>query len=47
MLVISILEAEDFGEELYSDMRKHLTAIINMEHVGIVTAAGDSKGMIY
>ncbi len=47
MIVITILEAEDFGEELYPKMREYLTTVINMEHVGIVTAAGDSKGMIY
>ena len=47
MLVISILEAEDFGEELYSIMRKTITDLIIQQHVGVVTAAGDSKGMIY
>lgn len=47
MLVISILEAEDFGEELYSVMRENLTSLIKQQHVGVVTAAGDSKGMIY
>ena len=47
MLVISILEAEDFGEELYSVMRENLTSLIEQQHVGVVIAAGDSKGMIY
>lgn len=47
MLVISILEAEDFGDELYSFMRTNLTGLIKQEHVGLVVAAGDSKGMIY
>ena len=47
MLVISILEAEDFEEELYSIMRKNIMAIIKQQHVGLVIAAGDTKGMIY
>lgn len=47
MLVISILEAEDFGEELYSFMRTNLTGLIKQEHVGLVIAADDGKGMIY
>lgn len=47
MLIVSILEAEDFGEELYSVMRENLTDLIKQQHVGVVTAAGDSKGMIY
>ena len=47
MLVISILEADDFGDELYPVMRKSITDIIHMQHVGLVIAAGDSKGMIY
>lgn len=47
MLVVSILEADIFGEELYPIMRNTLTAIMNQEHVGLVIAAGDSKGMIY
>ena len=47
MLVISILEANDFGDELYPVMRKSITDIIHMQHVGLVIAAGDSKGMIY
>ena len=47
MLVISILEAEDFGEELYPVMRNNLTGLIKLQHVGLIIAAGDSKGMIY
>lgn len=47
MLVISILEAEDFGEELYPIMQDSLTGLINQEHVGLIIAAGDTKGMIY
>lgn len=47
MLVISILEAENFGEELYSVMRENLAGLIIQQHVGVVTAAGDCKGMIY
>ena len=47
MLVISILEAEDFGEELYPIMRNSLTDLIKLQHVGLIIAAGDSKGMIY
>ena len=47
MLVVSILDADCFGDELYDRMHSNLTAIINTEHVGVVVAAGDSKGMIY
>ena len=47
MIVISILEADEFGEELYSIVRESLTGLINQQHVGVVTAAGDTKGMIY
>lgn len=47
MLVISILEAEDFGEELYPIMRDNLTGLIKLQHAGLIIAAGDSKGMIY
>ncbi len=47
MLVISILEAEDFGEELYPLMRDTLTGLIKVRHAGLIIAAGDSKGMIY
>ena len=47
MLVISILDADRFGDELYDSVRSNLTSIINIEHVGVIVAAGDSKGMIY
>lgn len=47
MLIVSILEADIFGEELYPIMRNTLTDIMNQEQVGLVIAAGDSKGMIY
>ena len=47
MIVVSILEADEFGEELYSFMRESLTGLIKQQHVGVVTAAGDTKGMIY
>ena len=47
MLVISILEADDFGEELYQVMRDSLTGLIIQQHAGVITAAGDIKGMIY
>lgn len=47
MLVISILEAEDFGDELYSLMRENLIGLINVRHAGVIIAAGESKGMIY
>ncbi len=47
MVVISILEADEFGDDLYSIMRESLTALIKERNVGIVTAAGDTKGMIY
>lgn len=47
MLVISILEADDFGEGLYPIMRNNLTSLIKQQHVGLIIAAGDSKGMIY
>ena len=47
MLVISILEAEDFGDELYSIMRETLTGLIKVRHAGLIIASGDSKGMIH
>lgn len=47
MLVISILEADEFGEELYPVMRDSLSGLIKQEHIGVITAAGDTKGMIY
>ena len=47
MLFISILEADEFGEELYPVMRDSLTGLIKQEHIGVITAAGDTKGMIY
>ena len=47
MLVVSILDADCFGDELYDKMRSNLTSIINIQHVGVVVAAGDTKGMIY
>ena len=43
MIVISILEADDFGDEMYLPVRDLLTDIIGREsHVGLVIAAGDS-----
>lgn len=47
MLIISILEADEFGEELYPFMRESLTGLIKQGHVGLVTAAGDTGGMIF
>ena len=47
MLVVSILEADIFGEELYPIMRNTLTDIMNQERVKLVIASGDGKGMIY
>ena len=47
MLIVSILDADRFGDELYDSVRSNLTSIINIEHVGVIVAAGDSKGMIY
>lgn len=47
MLIVSILDADSFGDELYDKMRSNLTSIINIQHVGVVVAAGDTKGMIY
>ena len=47
MLVISIIEAEDFGEELYPIMRDSITGLIKSQHVGLIVAAGDNRGMIY
>ena len=47
MLVVSILDADNFGDELYDKMHNNLTSIIATEHVGVIVAAGDSKGMIY
>ena len=47
MLVVSILDADNFGDELYDKMHNNLTSIIATEHVGVVVAAGNSKGMIY
>ena len=47
MLVVSILEADNFGDELYPIMRNTLTDIINFQHVGLIIAGGDEKGMIY
>ena len=47
MLVVSILDADCFGDELYDKMRSNLTSIINIQHVGVIVAAGDTKGMIY
>ena len=47
MLIVSILDADNFGDELYDKMRNNLTTIIATEHVGVVVAAGNSKGMIY
>lgn len=47
MFLISILEAEDFGDELYPVMRENLIGIINQEPVGAIIAVGDTKGMIY
>ena len=47
MLVVSILDADSFGDELYDKMRSNLTSIINIQHVGVIVAAGDTKGMIY
>ena len=47
MLIVSILDADCFGDELYDKMRSNLTSIINIQHVGVVVAAGDTKGMIY
>ena len=47
MLVVSILDADCFGDELYDKMYSNLTSIIATEHVGVVVAAGNTKGMIY
>lgn len=47
MLVVSILEADIFDDKLYPIMRKTLTDIINFQHVGLIMAGGDTKGMIY
>jgi hypothetical protein len=47
MLVVSILDADNFGDELYEKMHNNLTSIIATEHVGVVVAAGNTKGMIY
>ena len=47
MLVVSILDADCFGDELYDKMHCNLSSIINIQHVGVVVAAGDTKGMIY
>ena len=47
MLVVSILEADNFGEELYPVMRESLTGLIKQERVRVIIAAGDSKGMIH
>ena len=47
MLVVSILDADNFGDELYDKMYSNLTSIIATEHVGVVVAAGNTKGMIY
>ena len=47
MIVVSILEAEDFGEELYAVMRNDLTSIIKLQRAGLIIAAGDSRGRIY
>jgi hypothetical protein len=47
MIVISILEADEFGDELYPIMRDSLTGLIRQGHVGVISAAGDSRGMIY
>lgn len=47
MVVISILEADEFDEDLYSIMRENLTGLIKERGARIVTAAGDTKGMIY
>jgi len=47
MLVISVIEAEDFGDELYPVMRENLTGLIEQQRAGLIIAAGDSRGMIY
>ena len=47
MLVVSILEADDFGEELYPIMRESITSFIKYDGIQLVMANGDSKGMIH
>ena len=47
MLVVSILDADSFGDELYDKMHCNLSSIIAMQRISVVVAAGDSKGMIY
>ena len=47
MLVVSILDADSFGDELYDKMYSNLTSILATKHVGVVVAAGNTKGMIY
>ena len=47
MPTISILEADDFGEELYPIMRESITSFIKYDGIQLVMANGDSKGMIH